>query len=124
MAEIHNLEEFCSQTHKIIQVATENLPVPAEDKARDIRKMMSVFTYSLIKELSSDSDVHEDDIYLRYLMGGGLNAKQAKTVVDRTRDEFTQREFGKECLQAGKEVVAKWNTGDKDIQPFLHNLLI
>lgn len=124
MAEIHNLEELCSQTHEILQVATEDLPVPAKEKARDIRKMVSVFTYSLIKELSSDTEVHEDDIYLRYLMGGGLNTKQAKAVVDRTRDEFTQREFGNECLQAGKEVVKKWKTGDKDIQPYLHNLLL
>ncbi|MFK7815763.1 MAG: hypothetical protein AB8B92_05455 [Gammaproteobacteria bacterium] len=124
MAEIHNLEELCSQTHEILQVATQDFPVPAEEKARDIRKMMSVFTYSLIQELSSGTGVHEDDIYLRYLMGGGLNAKQAKTVVDRTRDEFTQREFGNECLQAGKEVVIKWQTGDKDIQSYLHNLLL
>ncbi len=104
-------------------MATENLPVPAEDKARDIRKMMSVFTYSLIKELSSDSDVHEDDIYLRYLMGGGLSAAQANIIVARTRDEFTKREFGGACLQAGKEVVEKWKSGDKAIQSYLHKLL-
>lgn len=123
MAEIHTLEELCSQTHEILQAATESLPVPAQEKARDVRKMMSVFTYSVIKELSSKTEVHEDDIYLRYLMGGGLNAKQANTVVGRTRDEFIDREFGAECLLAGKEVVAKWRTGDKDIQAYLHNLL-
>ena len=55
--------------------------------------MISVFTYSIIKELAKHQDVHEDDIYLRYLMGGGLNAEQANTIVNRTRDEFIQREF-------------------------------
>lgn len=123
MAEIHTLEELCSQTHEILQVATQDLPVPAQEKTRDVRKMVSVFTYSLIKELSSGTDVHEDDVYLRYLMGGGLNTKQAKTVVDRTRDEFTEREFGAVCLHAGKKVVTKWLAGDKNIQSYLHNLL-
>ncbi len=124
MAEIHTLEELCSQTHKIFQVATQDLPVPTQEKARDTRKMVSVFTYSLIKQLSSGTEVHEDDVYLRYLMGGGLNAKQAKTVVDRTRDEFSKREFAKECIQAGKDVVNKWLVDDKNIQSYLHNLLI
>lgn len=123
MAEIHLLEELCSKTHDILQVATQNLPIPAEEKTRDVRKMISVFTYSLIKELSADEEVHEDDIYLRYLMGGGLSAEQGRTIVNRTRDEFTKREFGEACTQAGKEVVKKWLTGDKDIQSHLHTLL-
>jgi hypothetical protein len=124
MAEIHTLEELCSQTHEILQVATCDLPVPVQEKAKDVRKMMSVFTYSLIKELSEGTEIHEDDVYLRYLMGGGLNANQARTIVGRTRDEFVDREFGKECLLAGKKVVKKWHAGDKDIQSYLHNLLI
>ncbi len=123
MAEIHILEELCSQTHDILQVATKDLPIPSEEKVRDVRKMISVFTYSLIIELSTDHEVHEDDIYLRYLMGGGLRAEQAHTIVDRTRDEFTKREFGQDCMQAGKEVVKKWRAGDKDIQAYLHDLL-
>ena len=123
MAEIHLLEEICSQTHDILQVATKDLPIPSDEKARDARKMISVFTYSLIKELSAKVDVHEDDIYLRYLMGGGLSAEQGRTIVKRTRDEFTIREFGADCLLAGKEVVSKWNSGEKDVQHYLHNLL-
>jgi hypothetical protein len=85
--------------------------------------MISVFTYSLIKELSADVDVHEDDIYLRYLMGGGLSAEQGREIVNRTRDEFTKREFGEKCLQAGRQTVAKWLAGDKNIQPVLREVL-
>ncbi len=124
MAEIHQLEELCSKTHDILQAATSDLPIPADEKVRDVRKMISVFTYSLIKELSADVEVHEDDIYLRYLMGGGLSADQANIVVTRTRDEFVNREFGEACLQAGKEVVRKWQSGDKEIQGYLHKLLV
>jgi len=123
MAEIHLLEEICSNTHDILQAATKELPIPAEGKARDVRKMMSVFTYSIIKELSKDVDVHEDDVYLRYLMGGGLSAEQGRNIVERTRDEFTKREFGDASMQAGKEVVKEWKAGNKDIQPSLHKLL-
>lgn len=123
MAEIHLLESICSQTHDILQVATKDLPIPAENKVRDMRKMISVFTYSLIKALSENVDVHEDDIYLRYLMGGGLSAEQARTIVKRTRDEFSIREFGADCMQAGNDVVNQWNAGDKDIQHHLHSLL-
>lgn len=123
MAEIHYLEDICSQTHDILQVVTKQLPIPAENKTRDVRKMISVFTYSLIKELSADVDVHEDDIYLRYLMGGGLSAEQARTIVKRTRDEFSEREFGADCMQAAKDVVKQWNAGDKDVQHYLHSLI-
>lgn len=123
MAEIHLLEELCSKTHVIFQVATQNLPIPAKEKARDVRKIISVFTYSLIKELSRDVDVHEDDIYLRYLMGGGLSAEQGRNIVNRTRDEFTKREFGEKCLQAGKQAVSKWLAGDRNIQSVLRDML-
>jgi len=123
MAEIHLLEEICSQTHDILQIATKDMPIPAEEKTRDVRKMISVFTYSLIKELSAEIDVHEDDVYLRYLMGGGLSAEQGRTIVNRTRDEFVKREFGEQCLQAGADVVAKWKSGDKNIQNHLYKLL-
>jgi len=123
MAEIHLLEELCSKTHDILQVATKDLPIPAEEKARDVRKMISVFTYSLIKELSTDLDVHEDDIYLRYLMGGGLSAEQGRNIINRTRDEFAQRAFGKACMQASKDVVSKWSAGDKNIQSILKRVL-
>ena len=123
MAEIHELEKICSQTHDILQAVTQDLPIPKEDKARDVRKMISVFTYSVIKELSVEHDVHEDDIYLRYLMGGGLSAAQARIIVDRTRDEFTQREFGHNCLSLGKKIANKWIDGNKNIQNALHDLL-
>jgi len=123
MAEIHHLEELCSKTHEIFQVATEKLPIPAQEKTRDVRKMISVFTYSVIKELSSATEVHEDDIYLRYLMGGGLSTSQARTIVGRTRDEFSKNEYGEKCLQAGRDVVNKWLAGDKNIQEHLHSLL-
>ena len=106
-----------------MQVATQDLPIPAEGKARDVRKMISLFTYSLIKELAARVNVHEDDIYLRYLMGGGISPEQARTVVNRTRDEFIKLEFGDACLQAGKDVVKKWQNGEKDIQGYLQNLL-
>ena len=123
MADIHILEEICSQTHEIMQIATQDLPIPTDEKVRDVRKMISVFTYSLIIELSTEFDVHEDDIYLRYLMGGGLKAEQARKIVNRTRDEFTKREFGQDCMQAGKKVVNDWQDGNKSIQNYLHNLL-
>jgi len=123
MAEIHLLEELCSKTHDILQMATQDLPIPAEGKARDVRKMISVFTYSLIKELSADVDVHEDDIYLRYLMGGGLSAEKGRNIINRTRDEFTQRVFGQACMQAGKDAVSKWSAGDKNIQSILKRVL-
>lgn len=123
MAEIHLLEELCSQTHEILQAATQDLPIPSEEKTRDVRKMMSVFTYGIIQQLSADEEVHEDDIYLRYLMGGGLGAEQGRTVINRTRDEFSKREFGQECLLAGNDVVKKWLDGDKNVKSILHNLL-
>ena len=123
MADIHELEKICSQTHDILQAATKDLPIPEEEKVRDVRKMISVFTYSVIKELSAEYDVHEDDIYLRYLMGGGLSAAQARIIVDRTRDEFMQREFGQGCLKIGKDIANKWLNGDKNIRDALHALL-
>lgn len=123
MAEIHNLENICSKTHEILLIATKDLPIPSEDKAPDARKMISVFTYSVIKELSANEDVHEDDIYLRYLMGGGLSAEQGRNIVKRTRDEFTKREFGEECLQAGKSAANKWLAGDKNFQSNLREVL-
>jgi len=123
MPEIHQLEELCSKTHEIFQVATEKLPIPTQEKTRDVRKMISVFTYSLIKELSTGTEVHEDDIYLRYLMGGGLSADQARTIVDRTRDEFSKSKYGEKCLKAGKQAVSKWLAGDKNIQPVLIEVL-
>ena len=123
MAEIHELEQICSQTHNILQAVTQDLPIPVEEKVRDVRKMISVFTYSVIKELSVGHDVHEDDIYLRYLMGGGLSTAQARIIVNRTRDEFAQREFGHDCLKLGKDTARKWLEGDKDIQDALHALL-
>ncbi len=124
MAEIHELEQFCSQTHEILLAATKDLPIPDKDKVRDVRKIISVFTYSVVKELSAGHDVHADDIYLRYLMGGGLNAEQARVIVDRTRDEFTQREFGQDCMLLAKDVIHKWQSGDKDIKDGLHKLLM
>ena len=123
MAEIHSLEDICSNTHEILQVATKDLPIPDQSRVRDVRKMISVFTYSIIRELANEQDVHEDDIYLRYLMGGGLSSNQAQTIVNRTRDEFLQREFGDDCIQAGKDVVNQWRAGDKAIQSNLHDLL-
>ncbi|MEM7401085.1 MAG: hypothetical protein AAF304_03960 [Pseudomonadota bacterium] len=123
MAEIHSLEEICSNTHEILQVATKNLPIPDKDRVRDVRKMISVFTYSIIRELAKEQDVHEDDIYLRYLMGGGLSSSQAHAIVNRTRDEFLYREFGDDCMQAGKEVVIRWRAGDDAFQSNLHDLL-
>ena len=123
MTEIHLLEKLCSKAHDILQVVTQDLPIPAEDKAKDVRKMISVFTYSVIKELSVDVDVHEDDIYLRYLMGGGLSAEQGRNIINRTRDEFTQRVFGKACIQAGKDAVSQWAAGDKNIQFILKRVL-
>ena len=62
-------------------------------------------------------------IYLRYLMGGGLRAEQDRGIVNRTRDEFTKREFGEKCLQSGKQAVSKWLAGDKNIQPVLREIL-
>ena len=124
MAEIHSLENICSKTHDILQAATKDLPIPDEVRVRDVRKMISVFTYSIIKELAKDQEVHEDDVYLRYLMGGGLNAEQAQTIVKRTRDEFVNREFGSDCLQAGKDVVVQWKSGNQAVQFYLHKLLV
>lgn len=124
MAEIHSLEEICSKTHEVLQAATQDLPIPDPAKARDTRKMISVFTYTVIQELANDHDVHEDDIYLRYLMGGGLSADQANTIVARTRDEFSKKGYADDCIQAGKSAVSKWLTGDKTIQSDLHKIFM
>jgi len=124
MAEIHSLEEICSKTHEVLQAATQDLPIPDPAKARDVRKMISVFTYAVIQELANGHDVHEDDIYLRYLMGGGLSADQANTIVARTRDEFSKKEYANDCIQAGKSAVSKWLAGDKIIQSDLHKLFV
>jgi hypothetical protein len=56
-------------------------------------------------------------------MMGGLNSNQANSIVKRTRDEFTKREFGEECLAVGKDVANKWLAGDKNIQSHMKNLL-
>ena len=61
MAEIHTLEEICSKTHDILQVATKDLPIPDQSKVRDVRKMISVFTYSIIKELAKDQELFTID---------------------------------------------------------------
>ncbi len=124
MAEIHDLEQICSKVHEIMLAVTKGLPIPDKNKARDVRKKISVFTYGVVKELSADHSVHADDVYLRYLMGGGLNAEQAHIIVDRTRDEFTQREFGQECMQLAKDVTHKWQDGNKDIEDALRKLIV
>lgn len=122
MAEIHSLEQLCSKTHDVLQAATQDLPIPDPEKAQDARKMISLFTYSVIKGFAENEKVHEDDIYLRYLMGGGLTAEQANTIVTRTRDEFSELDFAPACIQAGNDAVAKWLSGDKNIQADLHKL--
>ena len=35
MAEIYSLEEICSKTHEILQVATKDLPIPDSSRVRD-----------------------------------------------------------------------------------------
>ena len=56
-------------------------------------------------------------------MGGGLSADQGRNIVERTRDEFTKREFGEKCLHAGRQAVSKWLAGDKKIQLALREVL-
>jgi len=52
-----------------------------------------------------------------------LNSNQAGTIVKRTWDEFTKREFGEECLVAGKNAANQWLAGDKNIQSHIIDLL-
>ena len=35
--------DLCNQVHNIMQYATKELPIPAPEKARDARKILSVF---------------------------------------------------------------------------------
>jgi len=115
--------ELCNHVHSIMQDATRGLPIPDPQNARDARKKLSVFTYGVIHELTENIELDIDEVYGKYLMMGGLNSNQANSIVKRTRDEFTKREFGEECLAVGKDVANKWLAGDKNIQSHMKNLL-
>ena len=108
--------ELCNTVQKIMRDATRDLPIPAPNKSRAARKRISVFTYGVISKLSVQSKLNKDDVYREYLMMGGLNTEQANIIVRRTRDEFTQQEFGKKCFTSGEDAVKKWVSGDKKIQ--------
>ena len=115
--------EICNTVHSIMQSATQDLPIPDPKKTRDIRKKISVFTYGVIIELTEKNTLNKDNIYRKYLMMGGLSNEQAKTIVTRTRDEFTQREFGADCLSAAHKAVNQWLAGDKNVQELVVKLL-
>ncbi len=122
-----NLHNVCNTVHTIMQLASKGLLIPAEHEARVVRKKISVFTYGLITELSkqdnSKDNIDVDLAYAEYLKMGGLDEEQAATVVKRTRDEFSDREFGEKCLHAAKNVIAQWKMGNKEIKPYLEALL-
>ena len=81
------------------------------------------FTYGIISELTAQTEINKDKVYEKYLVMGGLNVDQADTIVKRTRDEFTKREFGEKSLKSGKTAVVQWLSGDKNIQPLVEALL-
>ena len=115
--------ELCNTVHDVMQDATKDLPIPTPENTRDARKKISVFTYGVISELCIQDQLNKDEVYVKYLMLGGLNLDQANTIVGRTRDEFSKREFGATCLQAGKNATIQWLSGNKDIQPFVEAFL-
>ena len=115
--------ELCNTVHEILQHATKNLPIPDSQQTRDVRKKISVFTYGVIIELATENKLNQDIVYANYLMMGGLSSKQSNTIVARTRDEFTQREFGEQCILSAKKVVTQWKSGNKNIGSLLEVLL-
>jgi len=121
------LHDICNTVHTIMQLASKGLLIPVEHEARVVRKKISVFTYGLITELSKQEYVNNkldvDVAYTEYLKMGGLNKEQAAIVAKRTRDEFSDREFGQKCLHAAENVFAQWKLGNKDIKPYLEALL-
>lgn len=119
----NQIDLLCNEVHSIMMDATKDLPVPDPKYARDIRKKISVFTYGVISQLTDQSKIDKDKVYEKYLVMGGLSAETAGTIVKRTRDEFLEREFGKNCMESGKTAVRQWKTGDKNIQSIVEALL-
>lgn len=121
------LNNICNTVHAIMQNASAGLRIPEAHKAQIVRKKISVFTYGLITELLKQDhslDAGNVDLaYIQYLVIGGLQQKQAATVVNRTRDEFLNSAFGEECLQTASAVIIEWKSGNKDIKPYLEALL-
>jgi len=117
------IDLLCNEVHSIMMGATKDLSVPDPKNARDIRKKISVFTYGVISQLTDQSEIDKDQVYEKYLIMGGLSAEQADTIVKRTRDEFSKREFGEKCMESGKTAVSQWRSGDKNIQLIVEALL-
>lgn len=118
-----DLEKLCNTVHALMQDATTNLSIPSPEKARTARKKIAVFTYSIVREIAEEAGVNCEKLYEQYLLMGGLTQEQASIISRRTQEEFIFREFGEECIQAGKTAFHQWQSGDKDISPLIKGLI-
>lgn len=69
-----------------------------------VRRKMSTFTYGLCVALANRHALDAENLYLHYLVQGGLSKHQALTVVERTSHTFIYEDFGKQCYAAGNQV--------------------
>ena len=97
-----NFNEMCDEVHALVDLATRNITPPKDDQAALVRKKMSVFTFGICSVIAERERVDNEELYYQFLLKGGLHSHQARVVVERTRLEFMQNDYGENCFTAGK----------------------
>ena len=125
MGKARNLDGLCDEVHAVIQQATQNVSPPEEKQAALVRKKMSVFTFGVCSVVAKRETVDSEELYYRYLLKGGLHSHQARIIVERTRLEFIQKEYGENCFAAGKLFASQQhNQAVKHIELNISELLL
>ncbi len=118
----NDIVEIAEKVHAIMQAVTKNLTIPDTKQASFVRKKISVFSYGIFVQLAEEANQDCDQAYSYYLTMGGLDKSQAATIVKRTRDEFSQMEFGEASMELGKAAAKMWNSDDTDLSDITNKL--
>ena len=125
MSTTKNLTKMCDEVHAVVEKATLNLTPPRDEQAALVRKKMSVFTFGICSVIAQREEADSEELYYRYLLKGGLRSHQARIVVERTRLEFMQNDYGRDCFAAGNLFASQQhNQAAKQIELNISELLL